>query len=316
MDDVMRAVRCVDGRATVAEVPVPVGEGVRIKTASAGVCGSDLHMMELGFLGPFTVGHEFAGWLDDGRPVAVEPIRGCGACGLCRAGHYNRCPATVGEVAGVSRDGGMADEVLMWPEAVVPLPAGVDARDACLVEPLAIAVHGFAMVGLRGDLRVAVIGGGTIGQTALAVAALAGCEVGLVARHDAQKEAGARLGAVPMTEEPYDVVVEAAGTTSALADAARVCRPGGTILVLGTYWEGMELPGMDLSMKEITVVPSSMYGRSGAGRDFDLAAAALARLPDLPDAIITHRFPLDACADAFATAADRSSGAIKVVLEP
>ncbi|WP_419917949.1 zinc-dependent alcohol dehydrogenase [Candidatus Poriferisocius sp.] len=312
----MRAVRCVDGRPTVVEVDIPRGEGVRIKVASAGVCGSDLHMIELGMLDTFTIGHEFAGWLEDGRPVAIEPIHGCGTCELCRAGDYNRCPATLTDIAGISRDGGMADEVLIWPEAVVPLPAGVDARDACLVEPLGIAVHGFAMAGLRGDMRVAVIGGGTVGQTALAVARLAGCETAMSARHDAQKEAAERLGAVAPTDQPYDIVVEAAGTASALADAAKRCRPGGTIIILGTYWGGVELPGMDLSMKEITVVPSSMYGRRGPARDVDVAAAALAQLPELPAAIITHRFPLDTPADAFATAADRSSGAIKVVLEP
>ncbi len=312
----MRAVRCVDGRPTVVDVANPKGEGVRVRVASAGVCGSDLHMLELGMLDTFTIGHEFAGRLEDGRSVAIEPIHGCGACELCRAGDYNRCPMTLTDIAGISRDGGMADEVLVWPGAVVPLPAGVDARDACLVEPLGIAVHGFRMAGLRGDMRVAVIGGGTVGQTALAVARLAGCETAMSARHDAQKEAAQRLGAVALTDRPYDVVVEAAGTPSALGDAAKRCRPGGTIVVLGTYWEGVELPGMDISMKEITIVPSSMYGRDGPVRDMDVAAAALAQLPELPDAIITHRFPLDATAEAFATAADRSSGAIKVVLEP
>ena len=123
------------------------------------------------------------------------------------------------------------------------------------------------------------------------------------------------MGAAQMTDEPYDILVEAVGTTSALADAAKKCRPGGKIIILGTYWEGMELPGMDLRMKEITVVPSSVYGRFGPSRDMDVAAA-LVQLPELPGAVITHRFPLDAPAEAFATAADRSSGAIKVVLEP
>ncbi|MCY4599107.1 MAG: alcohol dehydrogenase catalytic domain-containing protein [Acidobacteria bacterium] len=312
----MRAVRCVDGRPTVVELAAPAGDGVRIKTASAGVCGSDLHMLELGMLGPYTVGHEFAGWLEDGRSVAVEPLHGCGDCDLCTAGDYNRCPANLADIAGISRDGGMADEVLMWPEAVVPLPTGVDARDACLVEPIAIAVHGFRMIGLRGGMRVAVIGGGTIGQAALAVARLTGCETAVSARHDAQKAAAERLGAAPLTDQPYDVVVDAAGTSSALADGAARCRPGGTMLLLGTYWAGMELPAMDVCVKEIRVVPSMTYGRFGPSRDVDTAAGVLAQLPDLPAAIITHRFPLDAAAEAFATAGDRAAGAIKVVLEP
>jgi threonine dehydrogenase-like Zn-dependent dehydrogenase len=42
----------------------------------------------------------------------------------------------------------------------------------------------------------------------------------------------------------------------------------------------------------------------------------MATTPGFADALITHRFPLDAAAEAFATAADRAAGAIKVVLEP
>ena len=69
-------------------------------------------------------------------------------------------------------------------------------------------------------------------------------------------------------------------------------------------------------MKEIHVQPASMYGRDGAARDVDVAAATLAAQPEIARAIITHRFPLDAAGEAFRTAADRTAGAIKVVLEP
>ena len=108
----MRAVRCVEGCATVVDVAAPTGDGVRVRIVSSGVCGSDLHMLELGFFDPFTIGHEFAGHTDDGRAVAVEPIRGCGVCGLCRAGDYNRCPETLNNICGITRDGGMADAVI------------------------------------------------------------------------------------------------------------------------------------------------------------------------------------------------------------
>ena len=78
----------------------------------------------------------------------------------------------------------------------------------------------------------------------------------------------------------------------------------------------MQFPGFAICLKEIDLVPASLYARSGAMRDIDAAAALLAATPELPRAIITHRFPLDAAHDAFATAADRHAGAIKVVLEP
>ncbi|MCY4435018.1 MAG: Zn-dependent alcohol dehydrogenase, partial [bacterium] len=91
---------------------------------------------------------------------------------------------------------------------------------------------------------------------------------------------------------------------------------GGKIGIGGSRWAPLEIPGKELGMKEITVVPSSRYARAGPPRDMDAAAAALAQPPELPDAVIPHRFPLDPPAEAFATAADRASGAIKVVLEP
>jgi threonine dehydrogenase-like Zn-dependent dehydrogenase len=59
-----------------------------------------------------------------------------------------------------------------------------------------------------------------------------------------------------------------------------------------------------------------MYSTSGSTRDIDVAARILADRPLIPRTIITHRFPLDGVVEAFATARDRSAGAIKVVLEP
>ena len=52
----MRAVRCIEGRPTVVDVEPSQGEGIRVRVASAGICGSDLHLMEMGL--PLTFGHE------------------------------------------------------------------------------------------------------------------------------------------------------------------------------------------------------------------------------------------------------------------
>ena len=59
-----------------------------------------------------------------------------------------------------------------------------------------------------------------------------------------------------------------------------------------------------------------MHGHDATGRDVDAAAQLLADMPEVAGAMITHRFPLDEAARAFEVAADRASGAIKVVLEP
>ena len=69
-------------------------------------------------------------------------------------------------------------------------------------------------------------------------------------------------------------------------------------------------------MKEVRLVPSYTYGSGTGGRDVDVAARVLATRPEVARRLITHRFPLDAAADAFAAARDRAAGAIKVVFEP
>ena len=311
----MRAVRCPEGIPTIVDVPEPTGDGVLVTVASAGICGSDLHL--LSFSLPATFGHEFAGTLADGTPVAVEPIDPCHVCDACIDGNTQLCVRGPSMAFGVGRDGGMAEKVLVPTSSIARLPVGVEASNGCLVEPLAVAVHGVRRGNIRGSHRVAVIGGGTIGQTALVVAQQTGAKVDLSARHQRQIEAATRLGAGSLDGNGYDVVIEAAGTASALAEAADRCRPGGTIVLLGSYWDGtVEMPGMAIGMKELTLVPAVMYGRSGPSRDVDVAATILAQRPELSDIIVTHRFPLDAAAEAFAVAADRSAGAIKVVLEP
>ncbi len=267
-----------------------------------------------------TPGHEVAGELADGTAVAIEPVIGCGTCDPCRRGDYNLCPSQLDRFIGIGRDGGMADELVVPEHCLVRLPPGVSPADACLVEPLAVAVHGLRKAAPARPSRVAVIGGGAIGLCAVAAAATTAGEIALRARHDAQRAAGERLGArlldTAAADGDYDLVIDCAGTASALKEACELTRPGGSLLLLASYWDGFEPPGMTLCMKEIRVVPSFMYGRDGGERDVEVAAALLASRPEIAETLITHRLPLDAAPDAFALARNRASGAIKVVLSP
>lgn len=289
-----------------------------MRIRSAGICGSDLHMVAGGFPVPHTLGHEMGGELEDGTRVAIEPIRACGTCLHCRAGRYNLCERGPGALLGVGCDGGMAEELLVPERCLVPLPDSVPLEDACLVEPLAVAVHGLRKVGAAAGMRVAIVGGGSIGLCAVAVAAHTGGEVALVARHARQREAGLSLGAGLLEEGSgegaFDLVIDAAGTESSAALAVHLARPGTDVLLLATYWEGLVLPGLELGMKEVSIVPSSMYAEQGSIRDVDLAAELLGEGPTLAHALVTHRLPLIEAERAFRLAADRKAGAIKVVL--
>jgi L-iditol 2-dehydrogenase len=312
----MRAVRCHEGRVEVADVPAPVGDGVRVRVRSAGICGSDLHMIDGGWPMAGTPGHEIAGLLADDTPVAIEPIVACGRCAACTRGEYNLCPTQLEHFLGIGADGGMAEEVLVPERCLVRLAPGVRAEDACLVEPLAVAVHGVRKAKLASGERVAVVGGGTIGLCAVAACAGEGIEVGLAARHDVQRAAGERLGARELSGE-YDVVVDCAGTPDALNRACAIAKPGARMVLLASYWDGFAPPGHALCMKEIRVLPSFMYRRyADGGRDVEVAAELLATRPEIASSLITHRLPLDAAPEAFALARDRKRGVIKVVLTP
>jgi threonine dehydrogenase-like Zn-dependent dehydrogenase len=178
------------------------------------------------------------------------------------------------------------------------------------VEPLAVAVHGLR--GLPRHAPVLVVGAGPIGLCAIAVALDAGHEVSFLAHRPARAGAAQRLGAGPAREgSTYEVVVDAAGTSSSAADAVSYVAAGGTVVMLGTWWDPATLDGR-WQVKEATLLPRFMYGQA----DFRGAAAVLASVPSLRDAIVTHRFALSDAAEAFRVAADRTSGAIKVLLHP
>jgi 2-desacetyl-2-hydroxyethyl bacteriochlorophyllide A dehydrogenase len=311
----MLAVR-VSGQGTVGvrEVEPVAGDGVRVKVVSAGICGSDLHLMAMGFPA-VTLGHELAGLLDDGTAVVIEPVAACGQCDGCRAGHEQLCREILQRIYGVALDGGMADEIVVDPRCIIPLPASIELTDASLVEPLAIAVHGFNRAGVTPGERVLVIGGGSIGLNALAVARHRGVVADLSARHGHQVAAGEALGADTSPGEDYDVVIDAAGTQSSIEEAFRLLRPGGRVLLLGSWWSPVQL-GADVAIKEISLLSSSMYGHHHGTREFAEAVDVLAARPDLGATLITHRFPLADAVEAFRVAGDRAAGAIKVVLHP
>lgn len=312
----MKAVRCCDKHVHVVDVPTPEGEGVLVNVRSAGICGSDLHMINAGYELTSTLGHEVAGTLPDGRAVALEPMAPCGHCDMCVLGDYHLCRLGAGMMIGLARDGGMAQQILVPARCLVPLPGNVSVADACLVEPLAVAAHGIRMLDLKPSSRVAIVGAGAVGLAAAAVLTRHVASVDIVARHDAQKEAALRLGAGLDPRGEYDAVVECAGTSEALAHATRLCKPGATVLLLATYWDGVQLPAFDVLTKELKVQGSFGYGRRNLVRDVEVAAQLLAQRPELPGILITHRLPLEAAPQAFEIAANRRAGAIKVVLEP
>lgn len=176
--------------------PIPRADEVLIRVEAAGVCRSDLHVLDarpgaLPYRTPFTLGHEVAGRVAERGPGATGPAVGervvvygpwgCGLCSRCAAGAENYCDrradldaVRTGTGLGLGRDGGMADYLLV-PSGRLLVPVGdlPAAQAAPLSDAGLTAYH--AVSGIRptlpveGGASVAVIGVGGLGHLAVQI---------------------------------------------------------------------------------------------------------------------------------------------------
>jgi threonine dehydrogenase-like Zn-dependent dehydrogenase len=310
----MRAVRSTPRGVAVVDVEEPAGPGELVHVHSASICGSDFGYIRGG--SRRILGHELSGVTDAGEVVAIEPIFGCGHCRLCAAGRPNLCRSMPDHLFGSTVDGGMVERIRVPRSNLLTLPPDLRPSDGCLVEPGAVAWHAARKGAVGPDVRVAVVGGGAIGLLAVAACrALGATDVALDARYAHQIEAGERLGATRVSDT-YDVVIEAAGSESSLYRSFDLVRPEGTVVFVGVQKSAVEWPHQEAFFKEIVTVPAIGYTHTHDHHEFAEVAAVLAADPEIAATVITHRFPLADAVHAFRVASDRSSGALRVVLEP
>ena len=310
----MKAIRIAGGKPEFVEETLDESGGIRVKVASSAICGSDLHMLHAGWAEGRILGHEFAGYTDDGTAVTVEPNLGCGRCGHCQQGYRSHCDSGV-RFLGVDLDGGMAEYVRVPEAALFRLPTGIDIASAALMEPLAVSAHGLNRARIEPGDRVLIVGAGPIGLAAAAVLHGRGMEFDITARYEHQKIAAEMLGGGTEARQGYDVVIDAVGTSDSLRESIERTRPMGRVVMVGTFWEPASLD-VQFSVREVELIAASQYRTGHCDGEFGEAGRLLLDKPQVADAIITHRFPLEAAAEAFDTAGNRAVGAIKVVFQP
>jgi propanol-preferring alcohol dehydrogenase len=248
--------------------PRPRGEEVVVRVRGAGVCRSDLHIVEGRFPElplPLVLGHEIAGEAEGLGEVLVYASWGCGSCGFCRRGEEQLC-AQASE-AGWLRDGGYADFVVV-PSRRYLVPLG--GLDPVRAAPLADAgVTPYRAVRRIGDVmrrgeRAVVIGVGGLGQFAIQyLRLLTGARVVAVDPVEAKRQRALELGAdeaVPPegVEGRVRVVFDFVGSGESLALAAAIVERGGFVVVVGEG--GGQLPfALDLVPWEATLT-SSVWG--------------------------------------------------------
>lgn len=215
----MRAVKLVGpGTLRVEEVPVPEpGPGeVRVRIGGAGLCHSDLHVLDAGELWPvfgFTIGHEGSGWVDaigpgvegfaEGDAVIVMLIWSCGRCRACRHGRDNACEVTGSRAAapatpGLGPDGSMTDYQIVPARFLEPLRGLDPVTSAPLADAGLTPMHAInsARRHLSPGATAVVIGLGGLGHLGLQIlAATSGARLVALDLDDAKLEQASRLGA-------------------------------------------------------------------------------------------------------------------------
>ena len=341
----MRAIRLTaPGRDPALDhvpVPIPGPDEVRVAVRSCGLCGSDLKIIagdtraaEL----PLTLGHEAAGIVDEvgaevrnvavGDRVVVDPMFGCGACRSCCSGHANRCPQL--RVLGLGAPGAHADHTVAPSANVHALPDRIDLRlGAILADAVAGPLHALERSGAaRGD-AVVVYGLGGLGlHAAMLLDQLTGAHVIGVDTSDAALARAGRFGVAEVfdgrdprvvervraaTDGGASAAFEFVGSPPVVEQALRSLAPGGTGVVVGVSSDRLHLGLRQETLvgRELQLIGSLGYRPEHLKRLIELIDSEALSI----DGTITHVFPLEGYADALAALRDRSSGAIRVVVD-
>ena len=289
----------------VDEVPRPEPEPgwAVVDVAFAGICGTDLHICageHPRAQAPLILGHEFVGTLDGGRPVAVEPLLNCGSCTPCRTGRTHVCERL--RLIGIDVPGGVAEQVAVPVERLIPLPTDMSLRRAALVEPLAVAVHAVRRSGVRLGDAVMVAGAGPIGLSVAACARLAGASHVFVSEPAAPRRRVAEAMGFTVLDsgdpgqdlrartggDGAAVVFDSAGHPAVAADVARWTATSGRIVFVGIYGRPTALDLQDVAFRELSTVGCRVYTR----HDMEAAVTLIADGRFDPEPLITSSVPL------------------------
>ncbi len=282
---------------------------VLLEPAQVGLCGTDLEILD-GSLDPayvrlpLVLGHEWSARVRAVGPdvrafslgdhVVAEGILACGKCAECRRGVTNLC--TNYDELGFTTDGALAPGVLVPAHLVHRLDSDVPLLAGALVEPAAVAFRGLRELSpVPGD-QVLIIGDGTVALlAALLVRLWSPASVTIAGRRQEQSSladaAGAdRFSTIVPDLASYDVVIEAAGSTTAVETAIASARRGGQILLLGIAGHGntADVPVDDVVNNDLTIRGSFSYTAAAWAEIVRLINAKV--LDPLP--LVTHRFAL------------------------
>ena len=333
------------GRIELIETKSPEGprQGeLLVKMRSVGLCGSDLHWWAEGRIHstpaayPQVLGHEPAGevvatgqGVRDFKPgdrVSLEPSLTCGHCEFCRAGRHNLCVHSR-FMGGPEAEGFLRDYVVVPASNADLIPERLTWHEATLIEPVAVLVHVYELAPVLVGQTVVVLGCGSIGGIAIAMAKLAGAAEVLACDRVPHRLALARkMGAdfvMDAVADDFldavmqrtggrgaDVVYDAAGTPGTIGLGLRCAKSGGSFVLIGIPIPPQFNVDLHTAMsKELRIQTIKRSNHKGS------EAAALLAAGKIPVSLLTHSLPIEKAQEGFELLHSYADGVGKLVFD-
>lgn len=287
-----------------------------LKIRRAGICNTDLELVDgmYGFSG--ILGHEFVADVVDGslellgKRVVGEISVVCGKCDFCQRGIPSQCRNRT--TIGIRKHpGAFADYLPLPPRNLHFVPDSISDDEAVFVEPLAAALQVTEAVHISPRDRVVVIGVGKLGMMVAQVLKLTGADVVGVVRREKQAQLLNKWGIASceledLAPQSAQVVVDVTGLAQGLADALTVVESRGTIVLKSTFNGFPQVDMTQIAVREIKVVGSRCGPFAAALRLLERGLIDTASL-------IEGRYSLDDSVAAMHAAAQ--PGALKYLLD-
>lgn len=340
---------------SIAEIgkPRPAEDEVLVRVEAASICGSDLHMYESlrGYEWitlPLVLGHEFCGVVESsggkageglaGKRVLINPYVPCGCCYNCRRGKTNLCDFGFDAMSkvpakslkyGFRENGGMAEYAVVKASNALPLPDGLSAETASILEGVGIGVRAIERSDVKPGDTAVVIGPGPIGLSLVASLSnlgLAELIVTGLSKDEKRLELARELGATHIVYadetggvdavraitggQGVDHVFETSGFHESAMSAVRMCVKGGEVLLVGISPRSSTIPTNEIVRGEVNL--KGVYGVTEQTLKRTIAMAASGKYGY--EKLISHVLPLQQAVDGFE--AGLAKQAVKVVLRP
>lgn len=321
--------------------PTVASQKVLIKVAYCGICGSDLPRYFEGGVHSFpqVLGHEFSGVVEEigekvtnikvGDRVAVAPLVPCGTCENCQKGEPAMC--TNYSFIGSREQGAMAEYVVVPEKNCVKVPDSLSLKEAALVEPLTVAIHGIERINISAGADVLVLGAGTIGLlTVLSLRAIGVGKITVVDLNDKKLEVAKTIGAdevvnptVQTLEDYYketslpEAVIETAGSSVTQKQAIEFVSKRGKVVYVGTSTKDVVLDPETFEKilrGELEVTGSWMsYSAPFPGYEWETGLRYMSTKQVDVKPLITGLYRLEDVAEPFDKMVEANSTAIKLL---